>query len=249
MSRSLVAFVAGASGNLGGAICRELADAGVSLAVHSHTSSARAAALAESLPNRNVAVTGELVSEGRPSEPVKVALEAFGRIDVIVNAAHPRLDTWARVGDTSLADLNTHLSGVTAHASLCRDILPSMRANGFGRIVYVAGALMRRPAPGFGAYGAAKAAAATLTRFIALEEGKNGITANIVAPGRVVDPDSTEDPSTDKRELAAELRGRMALASFPTSIEVARIIRTLIQPAYDVITGQTVWVTGGEPIT
>ena len=97
--------------------------------------------------------------------------------------------------------LREQLGAVELHAALCARAIPAMRAAGWGRIVYVSGALMARPARGFGAYGAAKAAATVLTRYVALEEGESGITANIVAPGRVVDP-SDDEPTGERAELA-----------------------------------------------
>lgn len=246
---SRVAFIAGATGALGTAICNELAAAGMSVVVHAHSNSAAATTIAEQLPGDHLAVTGELMSNAEPSAPVQQALATFGRIDVVVNAAHPRLETSSPVATTSASDLQTHLDGVVMHASLCRDVVPTMRAQGNGRIVFVAGALMQRPAAGFGAYGAAKAAAATLTRYVALEEGRHGITANIVALGRVVDDELDEDLSHEKQHLASQLAARLALGSFPSSSDVARVISMLVQPAADAITGQTIWVTGGEPIT
>ncbi len=92
----------------------------------------------------------------------------------------------------------------------------------------------------------AKAAAATLTRYVALEEGRNGITANIVAPGRVVSDAGEEDPEPERAELSRQLLARTALGAFPTHSQVADAARVLVESEY--LTAQTLWVTGGEPI-
>ena len=243
-----VAFVAGASGNLGPTLCRSLAAEGLSVTAHAHSNREAVDGIVGSLDGDHLAVTGDLSSNKGPSDPVRAALDRFGRVDVLVNAAHPPWHSAAHVADMSLDDLRDQLSGVVAHAAVCRDVLPAMRSSGHGRIVFVAGALMRRPAAGFAAYGAAKAAAATLTRYIALEEGRHGITANIVAPGRIVDPNEPEDVPPDKLQLAEELQRRLALGTFPSPEDIADTIISLVRPEGRALTGQTIWVTGGEPI-
>lgn len=242
------AFVAGATGKLGPAICRALASDGLALAVHAHSNASAATRVVDELAGDHLAVSGELASADGPSAPVRAALEHFGRVDVLVNAAHPPLGAIAPVGELDLAEFEAQLAGVLAHAALCRDVLPSMRANGDGRIVLVAGALMRRPAPGFAAYGAAKAAATTLTRYVALEEGRHGVTANIVAPGRVVDPDRPTQLTPEQQALTADLERRLALGAFPTPDDVAHAVASLVRPEGRAVTGQTIWITGGEPI-
>jgi NAD(P)-dependent dehydrogenase (short-subunit alcohol dehydrogenase family) len=167
---------------------------------------------------------------------------------VLVNAAHPAGGQAAPVGDLDPAELERQLGGVRAHHLLCRAALPAMRAAGFGRIVLISGALMARPAAGMGAYGAAKAAATALTRFLALEEGRHGITANIVAPGRVAEAGEPEPEDPALRALSARLRERMALSRFPSADDVAGTVVALTLPSFSPVTGQVVWVTGGEPI-
>jgi NAD(P)-dependent dehydrogenase (short-subunit alcohol dehydrogenase family) len=176
-------------------------------------------------------------------------MESAGGADILVNAAHPATGG-ATVGDLDPALLQAHLSAVVLHAELTALVLPAMRTKQWGRIVYVAGALMARLYPGMGAYGAAKAAGSVLTRCVALEEGRNGITANIVAPGRVVDPDQEQGPLDPKwQALADRLLERAALGAFPSPADVAEAVLALVLPRAAAITGQTIWVTGGEPIT
>jgi NAD(P)-dependent dehydrogenase (short-subunit alcohol dehydrogenase family) len=165
---------------------------------------------------------------------------------VLVNASHASMPP-TRFVDLTDDQLSSQLDSVRGHAFLCRRALPGMRERGWGRIVYVSGALMSRPAPGFSAYGAAKSAATTLTRYIALENGDAGITANIVAPGRVIDPEDDTPLTPPMQALAERLLERMAL-DFPDADDVAGVVETLVGPRSGPITGQTLWVTGGEPI-
>ncbi|GAB6896971.1 SDR family NAD(P)-dependent oxidoreductase [Kineosporia succinea] len=194
----------------------------------------------------HLAVGADLTAPGAVEALVATVEEALGPVAVLVNAAHPGLSAPVPMADPDPGALAGQLAAVAAHAALCARVVPGMRKAGNGRVVYLSGALMARPAPGFGYYGAAKAAATTLTRYLALEEGTHGITANIVAPGRVVDPGEPEDLTPEQADLSERLLQRMALGVFPSPADIARAVVTLVEsPA---VTGQTLWLTGGEPI-
>jgi NAD(P)-dependent dehydrogenase (short-subunit alcohol dehydrogenase family) len=240
-----VAIVAGATGTIGRAVCADLAARGATIAVLYRSRSDDAAALAAGLPSRALAVPVDLASDASLDAALIAVERELGAPGVLVNTVHAE-SSIVRVADLSRADLDVQFASVTAHAALVSRVLPAMREGAWGRIVYVSGALMARPHPGFAAYGAAKAAASVLTRYLALEEGRAGITANIVAPGRVVDPADAEALDPERASLSARLLERTALGAFPTPAEVARAVGDLAGAG--AITGQTVWVTGGEPI-
>lgn len=241
-----VALVAGATGPVGAAIARMLSAAGASVAVHYRSSSAAADGIVATLSTPAMAVAADVTDVDAVDAAFLAVEHDLGPVDVLVNAAHAAMPPTAFV-DLLDVQLAAQLDSVRGHASLCRRALPGMRERGWGRIVYVSGALMARPAPGFAAYGAAKAAASTLTRYIALENGDAGVTANVVAPGRVIDPDDGAPLSPEMIALSARLRERMAL-DFPCADDVAGVVETLVGPRSSPITGQTLWVTGGEPI-
>ena len=67
-----------------------------------------------------------------------------------------------------------------------------------------------------------------------------------MAPGRVLDPESASEPSASAAALGQELARRLALPTFPSPDDVAAAVRLLV--ASPALTGQTLWVTGGEPI-
>ena len=247
-------YVAGATGVIGSAVCTALAHRGARLVVHYHRARERAEQLVEQLGAAgqpgHVAVGADLRAAAELERSFKVAESSLGPVGALVNAYHP-VHTPADVAVLSASGLGDQLDAVRVHLALCQRALAGMRAARWGRIVYVSGALMTRPAPGFAAYAAAKAAATTLTRYLAMEEGRHGITANVVAPGRVVDPASGgADAGLDAEHaaLAAKLRERLALGEFPSPGQVAAVVATLVDELGDSVTGQTMWVTGGEPI-
>jgi NAD(P)-dependent dehydrogenase (short-subunit alcohol dehydrogenase family) len=216
------------------------------VALHYRSRPEAAKSLIDGLSGEHLAVGADLTEPAELEEAVARVERELGPVAVLVNAAHPGNHPLGPVAGGDPAVLRAQLEAVTVHAALCSRVVPGMRAAGRGRVVYLSGALMSRPAPGFGAYAAAKSAATALTKYLALEEGQNGITANIVAPGRVVDPDEEADLTPEQAELSAQLLERMALPRFPSPADVAASVLTLVEsPA---ITGQVLWVTGGEPI-
>ncbi|MBM7518576.1 SDR family NAD(P)-dependent oxidoreductase [Nocardioides nitrophenolicus] len=234
-----VALVAGATGPIGRAVVRALAADG-----------ARVAALSRSGDRVDGCVQALACDLGDPAalDAALSAVEAgSGPVEILVNAAHPPAGFGTPVAELDPGVLAAQLAGAAAHAALCARVVPGMRRLGRGRVVYVAGASMARPLPGAGGYAAAKAAGAALTRQLALEEGTAGITANVVAPGRVLDPESASEPSASAAALGQELARRLALPTFPSPDDVAAAVRLLV--ASPALTGQTLWVTGGEPIT
>lgn len=236
-----VALVTGATGSIGRHVCAALSAAGATvLAQHRSADSI-------SSTEAHVAVRADF-SEPNWFEELSAGIATAGGVDILVNAAHPASGS-ERVAEMRTRTLRDHLDTVVLHAELAQLVVPGMRERHWGRIVYVSGALMTRPAESMGAYAAAKSAASVLTRYLAWEEGRSGITANIVAPGRVVCPSESAPPlDAEWSRLAEELLGRLALGRFPTPDEVAHAVSTLVAPAASGITGQTVWVTGGEPI-
>lgn len=242
-----IAVVSGATGAIGRHVVSALADAGAIVAVHYRHNREAAEALVRSGCG-GAAVSADLQEPAGVDRLFDVVEAELGPPTILVNSAHPVPNEPARVADMPVDALDRHLDGVRTHHALCRRAVPAMRQARFGRIVFVSGALMTRPAEGFSAFGAAKAAASVLTRYLALEEGRYGITANVVAPGRVADLDEPEPDDVALRELSDRLLQRMALPRFPTPREVAQTITALTLPALSQVTGQTVWVTGGEPI-
>lgn len=242
-----VALVAGSTGPVGRAIANALSAGGASVALHYRSSPDIAAAVADGLPTRTVTVGADFTDSAQVDAAYTRIEAELGAVDILVNASHISMSPTPFL-ETSEALLSSQLDSVRGHALLCQRAIPSMREAGWGRIVYLAGALMSRPHHGFSAYAAAKSAATSMTKYIALEEGRYGITANIVAPGRVLDPAETEPLAPEWQTLADKLLEGMALGVFPDTADVAAVVSMLVGPGSAHLTAQTLWVAGGEPI-
>lgn len=121
-----------------------------------------------------------------------------------------------------------------------RAVLPAMREARFGRVVFFGanGSSQTRPTAGLSLYGAAKSAVTAFARTLAVEEAGSGITVNVIEPGDIRDKTIPRDEARSRP--AGNPRGR------PGSFEdVADVVRFLVAPERDFVTGAVIAVTGG----
>ncbi|MGH6896093.1 MAG: SDR family NAD(P)-dependent oxidoreductase, partial [Geminicoccaceae bacterium] len=130
-------------------------------------------------------VAGDIADPTTSRRLVETALGAFGRCDVLINAAAIVGPT----GETETLDLEawseTLRINLTGTFLACRSVLPEMKRQRRGKILNVASALAVRAQPGLAAYSATKAAVVQLSRVLAEEVRSHGITVNAVHPGIV----------------------------------------------------------------
>ena len=182
------ALVTGASRGIGRAVAEGLAEAGATVGVHYHRNREAAEELAGRLGGGARAFGADLARTSEPERLFEETLDAFGKLDVLVNNAGVALaapleaptDVWHEAWATTMA---VNLRAVEA---LCRRAIPHFQERGGGRLVNVASrAAFRGDAPAYMAYAASKAGVVALTRSIARHFGKDGIAAFVLAPGFV----------------------------------------------------------------
>jgi 3-oxoacyl-[acyl-carrier protein] reductase len=167
---------------------------------------------------------------------VVVADISFG---VLVHAVGPM--TIQRFERSTLSDFEAMIEGNLRSAVLAAAaVLPQMRAAAFGRIVFFGmnGSNATLPARGLSLYAAAKSGLVSFARTLALEEGRHGVTVNVIQPGDIRDK---EAPRAQTRRVAAQNAVRRA-GSWE---DVADAVRFLIREDADYITGAVLDVGGG----
>ncbi len=238
------AVVTGAGRGIGAAIARRFAQAGASVVVNFRTSADGASEVARAIREAGgeaVAMQADVTRRDEVERLVAGAVDAHGRLDVLVNNAgiypvSPLLEMpegeWDAVVDANLKSV--HLSTQAAAARM-------IQLGGGGAVVNVASIEGHAPAPLHAHYDAAKAGVIMHTRSAAQELGPHGIRVNAVSPG-LIRAEGIEDawPEGVARWLEAAPLGRMGEA-----VEVADACLFLASPAAAWITGAVLPVDGG----
>jgi 3-oxoacyl-[acyl-carrier protein] reductase len=236
------AIVTGASGAIGQAIANSLAAADFDLALHYHRKPDAAKALADHLRDSVMTTTfqADLSRSAEADALVAHAIDELGRVDVVVNNAGMKCDApvhklrnveWDAV-------LRTNLS---ATMYTTRAALPTIYAQGGGRILNLTSIGAQTGYAGTAAYAASKAAIIGLTKVVAAEGAHRGVTCNAIAPGLIDTGMGAELPSAAfGAMLAATPAGRPGAAH-----EVGDLCAFLASPAAAYITGQVYAVNGG----
>jgi len=240
------ALVIGASNPLGRAAAVALAEAGADVAIATTTRSQREEVAANSCANeiwalnrKRFAQAVDVSDESDIETLVERALSEFGRLDILVNA--PDLHFAKPLLEISLAEwrrvIDVNLTGVFL---ACRAAGREMLKREGGHIVNISSVLAERGMANGSAYCAAQAGVLNMTRALALEWAKSGVTVNAVGAGWINAGGFLAD-ETMKRQLERYLPyKRLAQPD-----EISGAVVYLASDAAAYLTGQVVWIEGG----
>ena len=241
--RNRVAVVTGGTRGIGRGIALGLAREGARIALVYRANKAAAQMSLRQLQTVGadcVAVETDITDPARAEQLVKTVADRFGRIDVLVNNVGEF--RWGTLAESSVEEWKGIFeSNVTTVFHMCRAALPLMRKGRWGRIVNL-GAVGAERAFGqakISAYAAAKAAVVAMSRSLALEEAKNGITVNVVNPSNIDEKDLTLDEARKLKDA------RYPIGRPPTVDDVAAAVSFFASEEAEYVTGQVVNVSGG----
>ncbi|MFG2995041.1 SDR family NAD(P)-dependent oxidoreductase [Streptomyces sp. NPDC048340] len=236
-------LVTGASGGIGSAIARRLAQAGAAVVVHGRSGKGRAEQLAAELTARDhqaLALSADLTDEAACRRLVADSAEWSGRLTGLVNCAgiQPVRELAAMTTAEWRQVLDTNLAG----AFTCTQAAAPVLANhGGGSITHIASIEGRHPALDHAHYCASKAALIMHARTAALEYGRLGIRVNTVSPGLIDRPGLPEEwPEGVRRWQKAAPLGRLGKTQ-----DVADACVFLASPLASWISGHDLVVDGG----
>ncbi len=235
------ALVTGASRGIGAEIVRRLAADGASVAFTYGRSSAEAEKLVAEVTGNGgkaVAIQADSADAGEVAKSVDDAAAQLGGLDILVNNAGI-----AVIGDVeslSLQDFDRQLAiNVRAVFVAIQHAIPHLGSD--GRIINIGSINADRvPGPGLATYAMTKAAVAGLTRGLARDLGRRGITVNNVAPGPIA-----TDMNPDEGDFAAALKEVMATGKYGHPRDIAGVVSYLAGRDTGYITGANWNVDGG----
>lgn len=232
-----VAIVTGAASGIGRASAELFAAEGAKV-------------LAADLPETNLEYASDAIrplavdvaDDVAPARIVGEVIRAFGRLDILFSnagtaaaapAAEMSDEVWDRVQQVNLR----------AAFRLAREAIPHLVASGSGRILYTASVMAEFTDFGLAAYCASKAGVVGLTRTLALELGRHGITANAILPGAILTGMTARSFSDPK--IADIWARKSPLKRLGAPADVAALAAFLASDSAGFITGQAIAADGG----
>jgi 3-oxoacyl-[acyl-carrier protein] reductase len=240
------AFVTGGSGDIGGAIARGLAEAGVDVAVSYVGDAQRAYATVDAVQKhgrRGLAVQLDQRDPNSVNTSAKKVVAEFGRLDILVNNAGWNIgipfsdlngltvEIWDRI-------LETNLRGPYL---LARAFAPELRRHKAGRIINIASVAGITPGGSSIAYASSKAGLIHLTHCLAVAVAPD-VTVNCIAPGLV---EGTRMAERVPEEVKRQARAQVVLGRTGSIQDIARQVVTFCRA--ETVTGQVAVVDGGMP--
>jgi len=249
------ALVLAAGGGLGGAIARTLAREGAHVAVADIDQGAADAVArdigAESPSARVLALRWDLADLGAVDAHVARIEKELGPVDILVNNTGGPPPTPVAGQDQALWEKHFQ-SMVMSVIAVTDRVLPGMRERGFGRVITSASSGVVAPIPNLGLSNALRMTLVGWSKTLAREVGREGITCNIVLPGRVATARVRSlDEQKAKREgrpveaVAAESCAAIALGRYGAPQEYADVVAFLASRNAAYVTGSIVRVDGG----
>ncbi len=243
------AIVTGAAAGIGRGIAERFAAEGAAVVAVDRNEEAliRTAEAIAADRSRVQALLEDVGAPGAANRIIETCLSAFGALDVLVNNAgiggsHELLETsdeeWDRI-------FRVNLTGVFR---LCRRAVPEMCTRRGGRIINISSVFAAVAFPGTASYSAAKAALIALTRSIAVDYARYGVTVNAIAPGLILTGMTRERLQGDFRYRALMLDSTpLGRPGSPEDVAGAAVFLASDDAAF--ITGQVLTVDGGWSVS
>lgn len=242
-----VAIVTGAAQGIGARYAAALAAEGAALVCADVIDAEPVAAQIRAAGGRALALRADVSSAESVRQMAAASVEAFGRIDVLVNnaglfanlAMKPFEQIEAAEWDRVMA------VNVRGPFECAKAVLPQMRMQGYGKIVNIASATVFKGSPMLLHYVTSKGAVVAMTRSLARELGDAGIRVNTLAPGLTASENTLANPAWQGAVSATNIASR-AIKREVTPEDLCGTLVYLASAESDFVTGQVIVVDGGS---
>lgn len=247
------ALVFGAGGGLGGAIAASLAAEGakVALADINLDAAEKNAAALRAQGCQALAVAWDLADLAVIDTNLAVVSNAFGAVDVLVNNTGGPPPTPAAGQDPALW-ASSFQSMVLSVIAVTDRVLPGMRQRKWGRVITSTSSGVVAPIPNLGISNALRLSLVGWSKTLAREVGKDGVTANIVLPGRIATPrirfldeKKAEREGRAVAEVSAESTASIPLGRYGEPREYGDMVAFLASERASYVTGSVIRIDGG----
>jgi 3-oxoacyl-[acyl-carrier protein] reductase len=244
------AIVPGSTSGLGLAVARSLAAEGASVVLAGRRGAIARDRAAE-LPSA-VGVEADLLGPAGVDEVIRAARAlGDGTVDILVlNGGGPPPGTAVDLDTEAVDQAVARL--LRPHVQLVSAFLPGMRERGWGRVVAIGSSGVQEPIPGLAASNVGRAALAGYLKTLAAEVAADGVTVNMVLPGRIdtdrvtqLDQGAAERTGTPLDEVRRSSEARIPIGRYGRPEEFAAVVTFLASAAAAYVTGEQVRCDGG----
>ncbi|MDD5337994.1 MAG: SDR family oxidoreductase [Dehalococcoidales bacterium] len=240
-----VALVTGGSGGLGGVHCLSLAEAGFKVAVAAHTQIEKAKIVVDkikSMGNQAMAVKMDVSNPDEVETSIDNVEKTLGPVDVLVNNAATGIVRAATIVKTKIQDWAGDLAvNLTGPFNTIKRCLPGMMERGWGRIINISSIAGTMGGAGQCSYATTKAGLIGLTKTVALEGARKGVTCNALVLG-VMDAGAFHEVVPEFQERIIK---STALRRAGSPEELGHLVVFLASEDSSYITGEAIEISGG----
>ncbi len=227
-------LIIGSSGGLGTALIDYFKDDAINLALHYHINPPHF------IPDNAKTYKADITSENEVMELVNAVVADFSTVDIVLHNAGVSKNgiSWKLPADDWNETLAVNLTGPFL---VSKHVIPFMRQQAFGRLIFMSSVVAQTGFIGTAAYAASKAGLMGLTKTLAKELATKNITANAIALGYFNAGMIDDVPA----EMQEELKTKIPLGELGNPLQFAALVRFLSSDDASYLTGQTLNLNGG----